>query len=243
MSRMDNGMDPHRGYGDDEPRNKGGEDEDPIVADPGNHTPLTPQSGYGLTSVVAPIPWRAYNGDTLRSDGSGTEEQRAYSQDPWKHPRPITQGVDHGLSSPTWPQLRVPQESVRRALGGGVVEALPRKLMLRVQIIKVSFRKPNQPFSVRFMYGNKNHTTLPATAVSSDEHTWFGFRPSPPHYRHSPSDRSSPEVWLIETDKKTREQVVSVELLRRNAISWKPKVLATGAFSVSPPPVRGSQRS
>jgi len=108
------------------------------------------------------------------------------------HGRGTINGYRWADGSTTSPQLRALQEAVHQALGGGTVEGLPRKLKLRVQSIKVSFGKPHQrQFSVKFTYGNKNHTTLPTTAVSGDEHTWFVFRPSPPHYRHSPSDRQS----------------------------------------------------
>jgi len=57
VPRMDNGMGAHRGYGGDEPRDKDSEGEDLVVVDAGSHTPLTPPSGYGSTSVVTPTPY------------------------------------------------------------------------------------------------------------------------------------------------------------------------------------------
>ena len=127
-----NGVDVPRGYGGDEPRDKGSEDEDLVVVDAGNHTPLTPPSGYGSTNVVTPTPRRGYSvGDIPQSDGLGTEERQAYFQNPYRHqmerdpgrhqPRPRLRGVDHGTGTSTSPQLRALQESVHQALGGGVV--------------------------------------------------------------------------------------------------------------------------
>jgi len=127
-----NGMDGHRGYGGDEPRDKDSEDEDLVVVDAGNHTPLTPPSGYGSTSVVTPTPRRGYSvGDIPQGDGSGTEERQAYFQNPYRHqmerdpgrhqPRPRIRGMDHGSGLSTSPQLRALQESVHQALGGGIV--------------------------------------------------------------------------------------------------------------------------
>jgi len=127
-----NRVDAHRGYGGDEPGGRDSGDEDLVVVDAGDHTPLTPPSGYGSTSVVTPTPRRGYTvGDIPQGDGSGTEERQAYFQNPYRHqmerdpgrhqPRPRTRGTDPGPSPPTPPQLRALQESVHQALGGGVV--------------------------------------------------------------------------------------------------------------------------
>ena len=124
-----NGMDVPRGYGGNEPRDS--DDEDLVVVDGGNHTPLTPPSGYGSTNVATPTPRRGYTiGDLPQSDGSGTDERPGYSQNPYRHqmerdgrhqPRPRVRGVDHGPGLSTSPQLRALQESVHQALGGGGV--------------------------------------------------------------------------------------------------------------------------
>ena len=121
-----------RGYGGDEMGDKDTDDEDLVVVDAGNHTPLTPPSGYGSTNVVTPTPRRGYSvGDMSQNDGSGTDERQAYFQashrhqmerDPGRHqPRLRARGVDHGSGSSTSPQIRALQESVHQALGGGVV--------------------------------------------------------------------------------------------------------------------------
>ena len=108
-----------RGYGD-ETRDKDTDDED-LVVDAGNHTPLTPASGYGSMNVITPTPRRGYSvGDISQSDGSGTDERHGYFQVPLRHhPRLRARGIDHGSSTP--PQIRALQESVHQALGGGVV--------------------------------------------------------------------------------------------------------------------------
>jgi hypothetical protein len=119
----------HRGYGD-ETRDGDIDDEDLVVVDAGNHTPLTPPSGYGSTNVVTPTPRRGYSvGDISHGDGSGTDERQGYFQIPFRHqmerdqgrhqPRQRARGVDHGPSAS--PQIRALQESVHQALGGGVV--------------------------------------------------------------------------------------------------------------------------
>ena len=61
------------------------------------------------------------------------------------------------------------------------MEELPGKLKLQAQSIKISLGKPKkQRFSVRFKYGNEDHTTSPTTkTLAGDEHTWFAFRPPP----------------------------------------------------------------
>jgi len=61
------------------------------------------------------------------------------------------------------------------------MEELPGKLKLQAQSIKISLNKPRrQRFSVRFRYGNEDHTTSPTTkALAGDEHTWFAFYPPP----------------------------------------------------------------
>ena len=116
-----------RGYGD-ETRDKDTDDE--VIVDAGNHTPLTPASGYGSMNVVTPTPRRGYSvGEISQSDGSGTDERQGYFQVPLRHqiereqgrryPRLRARGVDHG--STTSPQIRALQESVHQALGGGVV--------------------------------------------------------------------------------------------------------------------------
>ena len=126
-----NGMDVPRGYGGDEMRGKDSDDEDLVIVDGGNHTPLTPPSGYGSTSVATPTPRRGYSvGDIHQSDGSGTDERQAYSQNLYRHqmerehgrfpPRSRARGVDHSAGSST-SQIRALQESVHQALGGGVV--------------------------------------------------------------------------------------------------------------------------
>lgn len=126
------GTDVPREYGGDETRDKDPDDEDLIVVDAGDHTPLTPPSGYGSTNVITPTPRRGYSvGDISQSDGSGTDERQAYYQNPYRHqmerdqarhgPRPRARGVDHGSGSSTSPQLRALHESVHQALGGGVV--------------------------------------------------------------------------------------------------------------------------
>jgi len=59
-------------------------------------------------------------------------------------------------------------------------EELPGKLRLQVQSIKIPLGKSRQQqLSIRFKYGNKNHTTSPTTKATggSDEHTWFVLRP------------------------------------------------------------------
>lgn len=126
-----NGMDVPRGYGRDEMRDRDSDEEDLVVVDGGNHTPLTPPSGYGSTNVATPIPRRGYSiGDIPQSDGSGTDERQAYSQNLHRHqmerdrgrylPRPRAR-VDHGPGLSSSPQIRALQESVHQALGGGVV--------------------------------------------------------------------------------------------------------------------------
>jgi F-box and leucine-rich repeat protein GRR1 len=118
-----------RWYGD-EAKGEGTDDEDLVVA--GNHTPLTPPSGYGSTNVVTPTPRRGYSvGDISQSDGSGTDERQGYFQIPLRHqmereqgrrqPRQRTRVADHVSGSSTSPQIRALQESVHQALGGGVV--------------------------------------------------------------------------------------------------------------------------
>ncbi|KAF9644942.1 hypothetical protein BDM02DRAFT_824746 [Thelephora ganbajun] len=119
-----------RGYGGDNTRDKDA-DEDLAVVNTDFHTPLTLPSGYGPTNVVTPTPRRRYRvGDILQSDGSGTEERRAYFHNPHRHqlerdqgrhqPRPRARRADHGSGS-SLPQIRALQESVHQALGGGVV--------------------------------------------------------------------------------------------------------------------------
>ena len=126
------GSDIPRGYGGDEIGDRDTDDEDLVVVDAGNYTPLTPPSGYGSTNVVTPTPRRGYSvGDISQSDGSGTDERQAYFQNPHRHqmerdqgrypPRPRARGVDHGSGPSTSPQIRALQESVHQALGGGVV--------------------------------------------------------------------------------------------------------------------------
>lgn len=116
-----------RGYGD-ETRDRETDDEDLVVVDAGNHTPLTPPSGYGSTNVLTPTPRRGYSlGDISQSDGSGTDERQGYLQAPFRRqtdqgrpqPRLRARGADHGPS--TSPQIRALQESVHQALGGGVI--------------------------------------------------------------------------------------------------------------------------
>lgn len=119
-----------RGYGD-EMMDRDTDDEDLVVVDAGNHTPLTPPSGYGSTNVVTPTPRRGYSvGDVPQSGGSGAEERQAYFQNPhrhqmerdqWRPPRQRARGADHGSGSSNSPQIRALQESVHQALGGGVV--------------------------------------------------------------------------------------------------------------------------
>jgi len=117
-----------RGYGD-ETKDKDTDDED-LAVDAGNHTPLTPASGYGSMNVVTPTPRRGYSvGEISQSDGSGTDERPGYFQIPFRHqierdqgrrqPRLRARGADHGSS--TSPQIRALQESVHQALSGGVV--------------------------------------------------------------------------------------------------------------------------
>ena len=126
------GTDIPRGYGGDGMGGKDIDDEDLVVVDAGNHTPLTPPSGYGSTNVVTPTPRRGYSaGDIPQNDGSGTDERQAYFQGPYRHqmerdpgrhqPRLRARGVDHESGSSTSPQIRALQESVHQALGGGVV--------------------------------------------------------------------------------------------------------------------------
>ena len=125
------GADILRGYGGDEMMDRDTDDEDLVVVDAGNHTPLTPPSGYGSTSVVTPTPRRGYSvGDIPQSGGSGTDERQAYFQNPhrhqmereqWRPPRQRARGADHGPGSSNSPQIRALQESVHQALGGGVV--------------------------------------------------------------------------------------------------------------------------
>lgn len=121
----------HRRYGD-ETEDKDVDDEDLVVVDAGDHTPLTPPSGYGSASVVTPTPRRGYSvGEISQSDGSGTDERHGYFQVPLRHqierdqgrhhPRLRARGTDHGTGSSTPPQIRALQESVHQALGGGVV--------------------------------------------------------------------------------------------------------------------------
>jgi F-box and leucine-rich repeat protein GRR1 len=121
------GMDLLRRYGGDGMRDS--DDEDLVIVNAGSHTPLTPPSGYGSTSVVTPTPRRGYGvGDVPQGDGSGTDERQAYFQNPYRHqmerdhgrhqPRPRARGVDQGTGSSTSPQIRALQESVHQALGG-----------------------------------------------------------------------------------------------------------------------------
>jgi len=80
------GTDVPREYGGDETRDKDPDDEDLIVVDAGDHTPLTPPSGYGSTNVITPTPRRGYSvGDISQSDGSGTDERQAHWQNPYRH--------------------------------------------------------------------------------------------------------------------------------------------------------------
>ena len=117
------GTDIPRGYSGDVTGDGGTDDEDLVIVDGDTHTPLTPPSGYGSTSVITPIPRRGYTvGDMPQSDGSGTDERQGYFPNPYRHqPRLRAQGVDLGTGSSTPPQIRALQESVHQALGGGVV--------------------------------------------------------------------------------------------------------------------------
>ena len=62
------------------------------------------------------------------------------------------------------------------------MEALPEKLKLQVQSIKISLNKPKQQhFSIEFEYGKEHHMTARTTEVAAgDEHTWSEFRPFMP---------------------------------------------------------------
>jgi len=62
-----------------------------------------------------------------------------------------------------------------------VIEELPEKLKLQVQSLKISLiGTKKQRFSVKFKYGDKDHTTsLTTGAVAGDEYTWFALHPSP----------------------------------------------------------------
>ena len=116
-----------RRYGDE---TRDGDTDDEVVIDAGNHTPLTPASGYGSVNVLTPTPLRGYSiGEISQSDGSGTDERQGYFQIPFRHQierdqgrrqsRLRARGGDHGSSTST--QIRALQESVHQALGGGVV--------------------------------------------------------------------------------------------------------------------------
>jgi len=121
----------------------------------------------------------------LHINGAGPSSLRGFGQQPLVEPRSSTPGdmpvIDHQPRPRTSPPLRTLQEPVYQALGSGMVEPLPRKLKLWLLSINVVSSKPHQrQLSVKFKYGNENHTTLPTTAVSADGHTWFASRPSPP---------------------------------------------------------------
>ena len=122
----------NRGYGGDEMGDRDTDDEELVVVGAGNHTPLTPPSGYGSTNVATPTPLRGYSvGDVSQSDGSGTDERQAHFPNPYRHqmerdqgrhhPRLRARGLDHGPGPSSSPQIRALQESVHQALGSGVV--------------------------------------------------------------------------------------------------------------------------
>lgn len=152
-----------------------------------------------------------------------------WSRDRTKRPS-ITQVCDALLQSPSPPRF------VHTPEGGAGAEELPGKLKLQVQSIQISLNKPKQrKFSVKFKYGNKDHTTsLSTKAAAGDEHTWFVFYPLYlPH--HQTLNREVSETWLIETDEHNHGQPVTFEVFRtRTLVFMKNKVCATGKFSVSP---------
>jgi len=100
--------------------------------------------------------------------------EKCWSMDPTK--RPSTAEVcDAFLGFHSFPQVtHIPGAR-------SPIEELPGKLKLQVQAIKISLNKPKQQqFSVRFKYGNRDHTTTRTAPASGDEHSWFAFPPFPP---------------------------------------------------------------
>lgn len=81
----------------------------------------------------------------------------------------------------TFSKLRSPLQALHIPEGRLAMEELPGRLKLQAQGIKISLNKPKKRrFSVRFKYGNKDHTTSPTrSVVAGGEHTWFVFRSSP----------------------------------------------------------------
>jgi len=93
--------------------------------------------------------------------------ERCWSRDFTKRPSTV-QVYDAFLRFRNLPQVICTPEE-RLVIGG-----LPEKLKLRVQGIKISLNEPrHSQFSVRFKYGNKDHTTSPTTGVvGGNEHVW-----------------------------------------------------------------------
>lgn len=102
--------------------------------------------------------------------------EKCWSRDPQQRP-PIADVYSTFSGFRSLPQV------VHTPDGRSPMEELPGRLKLQVQSIKLSLDKPKQQqFSVRFKYGNKDHTTSPTKAVTSDEHIWFVFRPVLRHH-------------------------------------------------------------
>jgi len=134
-----------------------------------------PYSKYNDTVALSKI--QAGELPQQPSDGIGDTIwqflEQCWNRNPKK--RPLTTEVyDAFLQFRSLPQVMSATE------GRSGVEELPGKLRLQVQSIKISLGKSRQQqLSVRFKYGNKNHTTSPTTkaAGGSDEHTWLALRP------------------------------------------------------------------
>jgi len=97
--------------------------------------------------------------------------EKCWGGDPTK--RPQTAKVRDAFSGfRTLPQATHPSD------GRSLIEDLPGKLKLQVQGIRISLNKPKQQqFSVKFKYGDRDHTTAPTTAASGDDYSWSAFHP------------------------------------------------------------------
>ena len=137
-----------------------------------------PYFGYSDTLALLKIqagemPQRPYG---MIADPVWEYLEKCWSRDPKQRP-PIADVCSAFSRFRSLPQV------VHTLEGRSPIEELPGKLKLQVQSIKISLDKPKQQhFSIRFKYGNKDHTTLPTKVVTSDEHTWFVSRPVHRHH-------------------------------------------------------------
>jgi len=101
--------------------------------------------------------------------------EKCWRGDPTK--RPPTANVFDAFSG-----FRSIPRPVHAPEGRSAIEELPGKLKLQLQGVRISLNKPGrQRFSIRFRYGEKEHTTSPTDGVASGEHTWSVCHPpSPP---------------------------------------------------------------